>query len=178
MSGLSRWLLNPAARQQKNPPQASAVQANAPLVGLQRWNLNPPTAPDNGVPADQDSKRLPTCAQAFLKPRIASDPADITLHDNGALWNHFDNSVTYGNDVYLAGDLYKRVDANAMKDKFHEIAHTSQNARLQLSAFDHAMAYLMFGGHDASPLEMAADSFATKTYEAYKKAGLDKKCPF
>lgn len=86
--------------------------------------------------------------------------------------------MTFGSDVYLAGNTFGRSDANALIHKFHEIQHTSQNARLGLSTFDHIAAYVVFGGHDASPYEQAADTFADDAYKAYKAAGLDKTCPF
>jgi hypothetical protein len=125
-----------------------------------------------------DEKKLPQCAQRFLGPRIAADPKSITLHKGGSVWNRFNNSVTYGSNIYLTGNILNRTDPGAMISKFHEIGHVSQNARMGLNSFDHFGAYLMFGGHDASPLEQAADDFAKTTYNAYKAAGLDKTCPF
>ncbi|MEJ7777003.1 MAG: RHS repeat-associated core domain-containing protein [Sphingomicrobium sp.] len=122
-------------------------------------------------------KKLPRCAQNFLKRRIASNPADITLHKGGSIWNWFGNSVTYGNNIYLSGDTFGRTDKNAIIHKFHEIWHTSQNARMGLSALHHGAGYVAFTGHDSSPLEQAAVDFARATYNAYQKAGLDKTCP-
>lgn len=122
-------------------------------------------------------KHLPPCAQAFLKGRISSDPAQITLRD-GSPFDATGNSVTFDNEVNLAPGLFDRHDYGAMFNKFHEIQHTSQNARMNLNSFDHFAAYLAFGGHDASPLESAADDFAANTLNAYKAAGLDKTCPF
>ena len=126
----------------------------------------------------QNTKKLPPCAQDFLNGRIAGNPGDIKLHRGGALFNAFGNSVTYGSDIYLAGNSFQRTDAGAMIHKFHEIGHVSQNARMGLSALHHGAGYVAFTGHDSSPLEQAADDFGQATYDAYKKAGLDKTCPF
>lgn len=127
----------------------------------------------------QSQKILPQCAQNFLKGRISGKPADITLHDGGGgLPNWLDNSVTYGQDIHLGGDMFGRRDSAALMHKFHEIRHASQNARMGLNPFDHFAAYLAFGGHDASPLEQDAENFSRDTYKAYKAARLDKTCPF
>jgi RHS repeat-associated protein len=123
-----------------------------------------------------EKKKLPKCAQDFLRGRIASNPADITLH-RGSPFELTGNSVTFANDVYLAGNSFGRSDRSATIHKFHEIQHTSQYAR-GYSALNQAFAYAAFGGHDASPFEQAADKFAQNTYDAYKAAGLDKTCPF
>ena len=123
-------------------------------------------------------KQLPKCAQDFLRGRIAGDPGNIRFHRGGSIFNAFGNSVTYGSDVYLSGNTFFRSDGGALTHKFHEIAHTSQNARLDLSALHHGAGYAAFGGHDASPLEQSADDFAQATFDAYQKAGLDKTCPF
>ena len=116
-------------------------------------------------------QKLPPCAVNFLKSKISINPSSITFHEGGSLINATGNSVTYGSDIYL------RTGAD-MWNKFHEIAHVNQNAKMGLNSFDHFAAYLGFGGHDASPLEQAADTFATNTLAAYKAAGLDKTCPF
>jgi RHS repeat-associated protein len=144
--------------------------------------------PGSGVPQSSDctqsnrggcqEKKLPKCAQDFLRGRIAGDPGNIRFHRGGSTFNAFGNSVTYGSNIYLAGNSFYRTDAGALTHKFHEIAHTSQNARMGLSALHHGAAYAVFGGHDASPLEQSADDFADETFEAYQKAGLDKTCPF
>lgn len=129
-----------------------------------------------GVMPQTEKRKLPKCAQDLLKGRIASNPADITLH-RGSPFELTGNSVTFGNDVYLAGNSFGRSDRGATIHKFHEIQHTSQYAR-GYSALNQAFAYAAFGGHDASPFEQAADKFAQNTYDAYKAAGLDKTCPF
>lgn len=176
------------------PPQPSG--ANDPVIAGGRYYCVK-LAGDAGVPgvsngtpggprAPQREKGLPPCAQNFLRSRISSDPGSITFHDGGSIVNHFNNSVTYGNDVYLAGDIFDRHDANAMIHKFHEIEHTSQNSRMGITALTHAFTYFAFwdgsltakGIHDASPLEKAADDFGQATYDAYVKAGLDKTCRF
>jgi RHS repeat-associated protein len=122
------------------------------------------------------SKQLPSCLQSFLKGRLGSNPANITLHQ-GSPFEWTKNSVTFGNNVYLAGDMYIRRDRASTIHKFHEIYHTSQYAQ-GISASDHALAYLKAGGHDASPLEKAANKFAADAYKAYEAAGLDKTCKF
>lgn len=124
----------------------------------------------------QNEKKLPGCLQSFLKGRLQSNPADITLH-RGSPFDLTGNSVTFGNDINLAGNMFDRTDRGAEIHKFHEIQHTSQYAR-GYSALNQAFAYVAFGGHDASPFEQAADKFAQDTYDAYKAAGLDKTCPF
>jgi hypothetical protein len=129
-----------------------------------------------GVVLPQSGKKLPPCLQSFLKGRIQSDPANITLHQ-GSPFDLTGNSVTFGNDVYLTGDMFGRTDRGAEIHKFHEIQHTSQYAR-GYSALNQAFAYAAFGGHDASPFEQAADKFGQDAYDAYKAAGLDKTCPF
>jgi hypothetical protein len=127
----------------------------------------------------QMQKRLPDCAQAFLKGRVSGDPADITLYrGGGGIPNWFDNSVTYGDDIHLTDGLFDRRSDKALHDKFHEIHHVSQNARMGLNSFDHFAPYLIFGGHDGSPLEEAAEKFADKTLKAYQRAKLNKTCPF
>ena len=133
--------------------------------------------PNVGAAQQNDqSKPLPWCLQNFLKGRLKSNPANIRLHQ-GSPFELTGNSVTFGNDVYLAGDTYGRTDRGATIHKFHEIQHTSQYAR-GYSALNQAFAYVAFGGHDASPFEQAADTFAQDTYNGYKAAGLDKTCPF
>lgn len=121
-------------------------------------------------------KKLPKCMQNFLKGRIASNPSRITLHQSSP-FNVTGNSVTFGNDIYLAGNAFGRTDKTITIHKFHEIHHTSQYAQ-GYSALNQAFAYIAFGGHNASPFEQAADTFARTTYEDYKAAGLDKTCPF
>jgi RHS repeat-associated protein len=128
------------------------------------------------VVAPQSEKKLPGCLQNFLKGRLQSNPADITLH-RGSPFDLTGNSVTFGNDINLAGNMFDRTDRGAEIHKFHEIQHTSQYSR-GYSALNQAFAYVAFGGHDASPFEQAADKFAQDTYDAYKAAGLDKTCPF
>ena len=144
----------------------------SPPGGGTKASAATPTAPP------QNAKKLPPCLQKFLAPRISSDPSKITLHNGGAVPNWFHNSVTYGSDIYLTDNVFNESDPGAMLNKFHEIEHTSQNARMNLNTFDHFGAYIMFGGHDASPLEKAADDFAQATYDDYRKQGLDKTCPF
>lgn len=130
------------------------------------------------TPPAPKEKKLPECAQDFLQGRIASDPSAITFHDGGSLWNWFDNSVTYGNDIYLADGVMSRSDKNALVHKFHEIHHTSQNAKLGINALHHGAGYVAFTSHDGSPLEIAANDFAEDAYNDYRAAGLDKTCPF
>lgn len=127
-------------------------------------------------PEKKSDKKLPLCLQNFLKGRISSNPGNITLH-RGSPFELTGNSVTFGNDVYLAGDSFDRTDRAAIIHKFHEIQHTSQYAQ-GYSALNQAFAYLVFGSRDASPFEQAADSFANETYNDYKAAGLDKTCQF
>ena len=148
------------------------------------------TSPGQAAPGPQNNnctqsnrggcqeKKLPKCAQDFLRGRIAGDPGNIRFHRGGSIFNLFGNSVTYGSSIYLAGDSFHRTDAGALTHKFHEIAHTSQNARMGLSALHHGAAYAAFGSHDGSPLEQSADDFALETFKAYQKAGLDKTCQF
>jgi RHS repeat-associated protein len=124
-------------------------------------------------------KKLPQCAQDFLEGQISGDPGDITLHEGGGgLPNVVNNSVTHGSDIYLTRNMYNRTDESAMRHKFHEIGHVSQNSRMGLGSFNHFSAYLAFGGHDASPLEQAAQTFAKNTYSAYEAKGLNKTCQF
>jgi RHS repeat-associated protein len=133
----------------------------------------------DGGGAPQSEKKLPPCAQNFLKGRISGNPADITLHDGGGgVPNWTGSSVTYGSDIHLASGMMGRSDRGALIHKFHEIQHTSQNARMGLNSFDHFAGYLGFGSHDGSPMEQAADTFGQDAYDAYKAAGLDKTCPF
>ncbi len=141
------------------------------------------TAPQSGNCTQSNrggcqEKQLPKCAQDFLRGRIAGDPANIRFRRGGSIFNVFGYSVTYGSTIHLTGSSFFRTDAGALTHKFHEIAHTSQNARLGLSALHHGAGYAAFGGHDASPLEQSADDFAQATFDAYQKAGLDKTCPF
>ena len=128
------------------------------------------------APQNDESKPLPPCLQDFLKGRIKSNPADIRLH-RGSPFELTGNSVTFGNDIYLAGSSYSRTDRAALVHKFHEIQHTSQYAR-GYSALNQAFAYFAFGSHDASPFEKAADDFGLSTYNDYVAAGLDKTCKF
>lgn len=136
----------------------------------------PPTV----ITAPQNEKKLPKCLQNFLKNRLKSNPADITLH-RGSPFDLTGYSVTVGNDIYLTGDLFGRTDENALINKFHEIEHTSQYAR-GYSFINQAFAYVAFAQfgnvHNASPFEQAADDFATTTYDAYHAEGLDKTCKF
>lgn len=127
-----------------------------------------------------DVKHLPECAQDFLRGRIAADPADIRLYDGGGgIPNWVGSHVTYGNDIHLADGTFQRRAEPAMRDKFHEIGHVDQNARMDLNSFDHFAAYLPFLGHDKSPLEQdAKQTFQQKMYNQYIAAGLDKTCRF
>ncbi len=122
------------------------------------------------------SRPLPKCLQDFLKGRIASDPSKIRFHRGGSVWNVFNNSGTYGNNIYLVPSAY--AVGGSMRHKFHEIFHTSQNAQYGFDARHHAAAYAVFGGHDASPLEKAADDFRDAAWDDFEKAELDKTCPF
>ena len=122
-----------------------------------------------------DQKKLPKCLQSFLSGRIDSDPTEINLF-RGSPFELTGFSVTFGNNIYLAGDLFDRSDEIAERLKFHEINHTSEYAR-GWGVLNHAFSYT-FGGHSGSPFEQASDNFANATYAAYKAAGLDKTCPF
>lgn len=116
--------------------------------------------------------------QNFLKGRIDSDPSKIIFYRGGSLFNGFGNSVTYGNNIYLTSGAYINYSVGGIKHKFHEIWHTSQNAKLGFNASHHAFGYVAYTSHDNSPLETAANDFAENTYADFKKAGLDKTCIF
>lgn len=129
-----------------------------------------------------DWRKIPSCAQDFLRGRISGNPGDITIHNGGSIWTLLGKSVTYGSDIYQASKFYSGSHRDSLWNTFHEIGHTSQNARLGLSALNHFAAYVAFAGtgssiHESSPLEQDANQFADNTLDAYLNAGMDKSCP-
>ena len=127
-----------------------------------------------GDAAPQSERKLPPCLQKFLKGRIASNTADITLH-NGSPFDLTGNSVTFGNDIYLTDGTFEI--GRSTRHKFHEIQHTSQYAKGHTSA-GIFISYAFFGGHDGSPYEIAANDFADAAYNDFVAAGLDQSCKF
>ncbi|MBN8553355.1 MAG: RHS repeat-associated core domain-containing protein [Caulobacterales bacterium] len=120
---------------------------------------------------------LPGCVIDFPQPRANFNLGAIRLHGGLAPFSWFDNSVTFGTNIYIAGGHSGIFETySGAWHVFHEIGHTPQWTEGRLTMLGAVLEYLSVGGHDAAWFEVEADNFANNHAPEFWLSGAASRC--